>query len=165
MSVGARMNDGIFKSGLSLISLGMALYLYNSLSDCGLKHNKKIKMMFVLITLLVFVNMDVWTANLVDLKNPGTPEGFFADGGKEGDDKTTLVRQGLPMFSNNTRHELTLNSNLDAPVDFNKAIAHTEGEDPMTLHARHFYHFIFSLVMSSLLIGMYSIVGAGKSSN
>ena len=164
----ARMNDGIYKMTISIITLGGAGFFFNTLNSCGLKSNKQVKMMFVLLILVLYVFIDVWTADTYDIDDTtGTSiEGFYSSTGSEaGETDVKIVRNGIPFITRDTRHELNSvfsDNKLDAGSLFH---AHADSIAAQTLHQRNFYHFVFSAAVSGIVIGLSTFITGNKVSN
>ena len=161
-----RMNDGIYKMLISAVTLVGAGFFFDTLNSCGLKSNKQVKMMFVLLILVLYTLIDVWTADTIDLEDTDgkSIEGFYNGGANT----ARIARNGIPMITKGTRHELNevisgATSISENVYNHNIDHEHPDSFEAMTIHERNFRHFMFAAAVSGLVIGVYTFAGAGGS--
>ena len=223
------MNDGIYKMTITAAVLASAGYIYSTLNSCGLKSNKQGKMMFVLLILILYVIVDVWTSHIIDKHDETgeSVEGFFKhetkaavsatsatcvlnESGEElavvdrpdcstltadratctasgncdftpaqvatAEEKISnanLLQAGIPFLTSDTKLNLSDMSHFWAGDQNNggngdgtyleDTIFHDnkDAKDAITIHDRHFRHFMFSAVVSGSLVGIYAMIFGG----
>ena len=165
----SRVNDertGQFQMATSLLVTGALGYLYDTvITNSNLNEHKKMKVVFLLLTMFVFVNVTIWL-------NGVRPIDLNVAAGNAGDAsaKSALVTEGIPFLTDGRPHYLNSggiiyreDSGTDGTVvgDSERRLlaasdnADAEGE-PLNDAFRHMYHLIASALGAGILTGLYT---------
>ena len=155
------LNDGMYRSALSILSLAGCYYLYDTINDCKLKDVKTFKVLFVTLTMVIYINIEIWFSGLIDLNNTDLNHGDFGENSK-------LVRDGIPYITKDYRHEsylwykvpdnlknISLNGYGGKPEDVDKR--NEIMDNTLSLQKRNMIHFVFSGIVASLFIAIFNV--------
>ena len=159
--------DGLKQATIMISSLSGLYYIWDLVNDCKVNDAKKQKILFLLLTLFLYMNINWWFSGLKAINESEPRElenGDFMVGTGANTDHA-LVRNGIPGLTDNTRHEITLAFKAGG-TDVNKATIvshntsyHTDSSEPISEYDRNFKHFVFCIAFSAILTGIFSVVG------
>ena len=161
--------DGLKQAAVMISSVAGLYYIWDLVNDCKVNDAKKQKILFLLLTLFLYMNINWWFSGLKAINETEPRElenGDFTAWTSSAveDVGDSLVRNGIPGLTDNRRHEITLA--FKDGTDANKATIinhsttyHPDSSEPISEHNRNFKHFVFCIAFSAVLTGIFSIVG------
>ena len=170
--------DGLKQATLIIASTAGLYYIWDLVNDCKVNDAKKQKILFLLLTLFLYMNINWWFSGLKAIGDTtGKENGDFVAGTSTSGSGEKLVRNGIPGLTDNTRHEITLAFDNDVSTtalqntadpliassishhDGTDAQDHSDSSEPISEHDRNFKHFVFCIAFSAVLTGIFSVVG------
>ena len=158
---------GIMQATVSISSIAGLYYVWDLINDCKVSGSKLQVILFIIITLTLYLNINIWYAGMKDISNRHNTyeEGDFNSGSE-------LVRKGIPYLTDNTKHEIDLAYDWNTGTNANnKSIFVTNGmklgatpsdgawvaNPTLSEHERHFRHFIFCITLSAVVTGIFAV--------
>lgn len=168
--------DGLKQATLIIASTAGLYYIWDLVNDCKVNDAKKQKILFLLLTLFLYMNINWWFSGLkaINETEPRELENGDFTASASGNNAATasdqngyhqLVRNGIPGVTDNRRHEITLafkttgNDANKATIINHSTTYHPDSSAPISEHDRNFKHFAFCIAFSAVLTGIFSIVG------
>ena len=151
---------GQYQMATSLIVTISIIYLYDVIiTNSNLNEQKKLKVVFLLLTMLIFTNVTVWFSGLKPIDESVAVTGTNAD------DATALVTEGIPYLTEGRLHSAhsghVIEVGSDGTPTKKRILATTSNSsgqvigEPINDAYRHMYHLLASTVGGGLLTGIY----------
>lgn len=156
--------DGLVQATASIASFAGLYYVGDLINDCKINSTKYFISMTILITLFLYLNIEIWFSNLKSLTSG---EGSLYNG--KFVDTSRVVRSGVPYLTDNKKHEILLaygespviGSNTIGYSILHKSADNTDNDNPdakpaISTQYRTFYNLSFSIILSALVTGIFA---------
>ena len=173
MSLKEDEKTGQYQMATSLLVTGSIGYLYDAIiTNSNLNEQKKMKVVFLLLTIFVFVNVTIWLNGVRPIDPTVEPSASAT-----AVDKGALVTEGIPYLTDGRAHYLNSGGIVyrsavtdgdgteTTAAEERKLASTTNGEaqgEPLNDAFRHMYHLVASTLAAGILTGLYTFVKSGS---